>query len=226
MYAVIRAGGKQYRVAPGDVIRVEKRAPGTDGLVEFPDILAVSGGEGKIGKPESGARVVGELVEEGRGAIFWFFTTSARSSIRSCGDTGSLIRRCASPRLLLTGKASRLRSWRRRSPRCTRLRQSSPSLMSLTPRPRRATPRRRLRLRSVRPRNLHQRRRNSFARARCRPDAGYFSKELRADSWHIKKGRALHETGAILTRSALVLRHSAGRSCPAGPSSCGSAAHL
>ena len=66
MYAVIRAGGKQYRVAPGDVIRVEKQATGTDGLVEFPEILAVSGGEGKIGKPESGARVVGELVEEGR----------------------------------------------------------------------------------------------------------------------------------------------------------------
>jgi large subunit ribosomal protein L21 len=73
MYAVIRAGGKQYRVAPGDVIRVEKRAAGTDGLVEFPDILAVSGGEGKIGKPESGARVVGELVEEGRGAKILVF---------------------------------------------------------------------------------------------------------------------------------------------------------
>jgi hypothetical protein len=35
MYAVIRAGGKQYRVAPGDVIRVEKLATGTDGQVEF-----------------------------------------------------------------------------------------------------------------------------------------------------------------------------------------------
>jgi large subunit ribosomal protein L21 len=73
MYAVIRAGGKQYRVAPGDVIRVEKQATGTDGLVEFADILAVSGGEGKIGKPESGARVVGELVEEGRGAKILVF---------------------------------------------------------------------------------------------------------------------------------------------------------
>jgi large subunit ribosomal protein L21 len=73
MYAVIRAGGKQYRVAPGDVIRVEKQATGTDGHVEFADILAVSGGEGKIGKPESGARVVGELVEEGRGAKILVF---------------------------------------------------------------------------------------------------------------------------------------------------------
>jgi large subunit ribosomal protein L21 len=73
MYAVIRAGGKQYRVAPGDVIRVEKLATGTDGLVEFPEVLAVSGGEGKIGKPEAGARVVGQLVEEGRGAKILVF---------------------------------------------------------------------------------------------------------------------------------------------------------
>jgi large subunit ribosomal protein L21 len=73
MYAVIRAGGKQYRVAPGDVIRVEKFATGTDGQVEFPEILAISGGEGQIGKPESGARVVGQLVEEGRGAKILVF---------------------------------------------------------------------------------------------------------------------------------------------------------
>jgi large subunit ribosomal protein L21 len=66
MYAVIRAGGKQYRVAPGDVIRVEKQAA-NDGLVEFSEVLAVSGEEGKVGKPESEARVVGQVVEEGRG---------------------------------------------------------------------------------------------------------------------------------------------------------------
>jgi len=73
MYAVIRAGGKQYRVAPGDVIRVEKLATGTDGQVEFPEILAVSGGEGQIAKPEAGARVTGEVVEEGRGAKILVF---------------------------------------------------------------------------------------------------------------------------------------------------------
>jgi large subunit ribosomal protein L21 len=73
MYAVIRAGGKQYRVAPGDVIRVEKLATGTDGQIEFPEILAVSGGEGQIGKPQEGARVVGQLVEEGRGAKILVF---------------------------------------------------------------------------------------------------------------------------------------------------------
>jgi large subunit ribosomal protein L21 len=67
MYAVIRAGGKQYRVAPGDVIRVESQGSGTDGKIEFSDVLAVSGGEGQIGRPQSGARVVGQIVEQGRG---------------------------------------------------------------------------------------------------------------------------------------------------------------
>jgi len=65
MYAVIRAGGKQYRVAPGDVIRVEK-LNGTDGQVEFP-VVAVSGEEGQVGS-QSDARVLGQVVGEGRGA--------------------------------------------------------------------------------------------------------------------------------------------------------------
>src|SRR6266851_3172072 len=67
MYAVIRTGGKQYRVAPGDVIRVESQGDGTDGKVEFSDVLAVSGEPGQIGRPQSEARVVGEIVEQGRG---------------------------------------------------------------------------------------------------------------------------------------------------------------
>lgn len=65
MYAVIRAGGKQYRVAPGDVIRVEKVGTGTNGHLEFP-VLAVSGEEGQVGQ-QPDARVVGEVVGEGRG---------------------------------------------------------------------------------------------------------------------------------------------------------------
>src|SRR5882762_1019572 len=72
MYAVIRAGGKQYRVAPGDVIRVEKLGTGTDGHVEFPEVLAVSGEAGQIGKPAD-ARVLGSVVEEGRGAKILVF---------------------------------------------------------------------------------------------------------------------------------------------------------
>jgi len=67
MYAVIRAGGKQYRVTPGDVIRVERQGNGDHGQVEFRDVLAVSGAEGQIAKPQSEARVVGEVVEQGRG---------------------------------------------------------------------------------------------------------------------------------------------------------------
>jgi large subunit ribosomal protein L21 len=73
MYAVIRAGGKQYRVAPGDVIRIEKVGTGTDGQVEFNDVLAVSASEGEIVRPASEARVVGEVVEEGRGAKILVF---------------------------------------------------------------------------------------------------------------------------------------------------------
>lgn len=66
MYAVIRAGGKQYKVAPGDVIRVEK-VSGTDGQVHFSDVLAVSAEAGSVVRPESGASVTGEVVEQGRG---------------------------------------------------------------------------------------------------------------------------------------------------------------
>jgi len=66
MYAVIRAGGKQYRVAPGDVIRVESQGIGTNGQIEFSDVLAVSAGDGQIGKPQSGALVTGDVIEQGR----------------------------------------------------------------------------------------------------------------------------------------------------------------
>ena len=73
MYAVIRAGGKQYRVAPGDVVRVEKLITGTDGEVSFP-VLAVSGEAGQVDAgQQSDARVVGQVVEEGRGAKILVF---------------------------------------------------------------------------------------------------------------------------------------------------------
>ena len=45
---------------------MEKIGTGTDGSVEFSDVLAVSGGDGQIGKPQSEARVTGQVVEEGR----------------------------------------------------------------------------------------------------------------------------------------------------------------
>jgi large subunit ribosomal protein L21 len=66
MYAVIRAGGKQYRVAPGDVIRMETQED-KDGRVEFGDVLAVSAEAGSVLPAGSGALVTGEVVEQGRG---------------------------------------------------------------------------------------------------------------------------------------------------------------
>jgi large subunit ribosomal protein L21 len=66
MYAVIRAGGKQYRVAPGDVVRLETQSAGNNGKVEFGDVLAVSAGNGQIGRSQ-GALVTGEVLGEGRG---------------------------------------------------------------------------------------------------------------------------------------------------------------
>jgi large subunit ribosomal protein L21 len=65
MYAVIRAGGKQYRVAPGDVIKIEKTGTGLDSTVEFKEVLAVSAADGQINKA-NGATVTGQVVQEDR----------------------------------------------------------------------------------------------------------------------------------------------------------------
>ena len=66
MYAVIRTGGKQYRVAPGDRLKIETTAH-QDGALEFSDILAISGEAGSFEKELSGARVTATVVNEGRG---------------------------------------------------------------------------------------------------------------------------------------------------------------
>jgi large subunit ribosomal protein L21 len=65
MYAVIRTGGKQYRVSPGDVVKIES-VSSENQTVEFSDVLAVSGDAGTVARPES-AKVTGEVVSEGRG---------------------------------------------------------------------------------------------------------------------------------------------------------------
>jgi large subunit ribosomal protein L21 len=73
MYAVIRTGGKQYRVAPGDVLKIEKVAPAEDAqTVVFSDVLAVSGEPGTIVKPGS-ATVTAEVVADGRHAKILVF---------------------------------------------------------------------------------------------------------------------------------------------------------
>jgi large subunit ribosomal protein L21 len=66
MYAVIRTGGKQYRVAPGDKLKIETTAH-ENGAVEFSDVLAVSGEAGKFESELSGAKVLASVLGEGRG---------------------------------------------------------------------------------------------------------------------------------------------------------------
>jgi large subunit ribosomal protein L21 len=66
MYAVIRTGGKQYRVAPGDKLKIETAAH-EDGNLEFSDVLAVSGEAGSFEKELSGAKVLASVVGTGRG---------------------------------------------------------------------------------------------------------------------------------------------------------------
>ena len=66
MYAVIRTGGKQYRVAPGDVVRIEKAGGEADSAVEFHDVLAFSDGLSPLVKPTE-AKVTGHRAERGTG---------------------------------------------------------------------------------------------------------------------------------------------------------------
>lgn len=68
MYAVIKTGGKQYRVAKDDTVSVEKLAGEAGAVVEFLEVMMVAGeGEPLIGKPMiAGAKVMAEVVEQGR----------------------------------------------------------------------------------------------------------------------------------------------------------------
>ena len=66
MYAVIRTGGKQYLVSPGEKLKIETTAH-ENGNLEFSDVLAVSAEEGKFESDLTGARVLASVVGEGRG---------------------------------------------------------------------------------------------------------------------------------------------------------------
>ena len=68
MYAIIKTGGKQYRVAEGDFLKVETLNADVDGEVVFNEVLAVSTEEGlKVGAPlVEGATVTGTIVALGR----------------------------------------------------------------------------------------------------------------------------------------------------------------
>lgn len=84
MYAVIKTGGKQYRVAPDDILEIEKIAGEVGDRVEFSDVLMVGGdGELKIGQPVvSGASVAAEVLEQGRGEKIIVFKKKRRQNYR------------------------------------------------------------------------------------------------------------------------------------------------
>jgi large subunit ribosomal protein L21 len=112
MYAVIRAGGKQYRVAPGDVLRLETQAGNKDGKVEFGDVLAVSASAGEIVRPESGALVTGHILGDDRAKKILVFHYKRKKQYKKLAASRSL--RCGSLKSHSTDKRSPRPSCRKR----------------------------------------------------------------------------------------------------------------
>jgi large subunit ribosomal protein L21 len=81
-YAVIRTGGKQYRVSEGDVVKIEKLAGEVGDKVNLPDVLFIGGGdEVKIGAPlVANATVTGEIVDQMRAKKVLVFKKKRRKS--------------------------------------------------------------------------------------------------------------------------------------------------
>ena len=83
MYAVIKTGGKQYRVAAGDVIKVEKLDGEVGSNVDLDQVLMVGGDEAKIGTPTvKGAKVTAEVLEQGKGDKVLIFKKKRRKNYR------------------------------------------------------------------------------------------------------------------------------------------------
>lgn len=84
MYAIIETGGKQYRVAEGDVITIEKLEAGEGEKVEFDRVLTVvKDGSVTLGKPVvSGAKVTGQVMAQGKGKKILVFKYKAKSNYR------------------------------------------------------------------------------------------------------------------------------------------------
>ena len=85
MYAVIKTGGKQYRVAADEVLKIEKIAGDAGAKVEFTEVLMVGGGDGaaKLGSPSvSGAKVIAEVIEHKRAAKVIAFKKRRRKNSR------------------------------------------------------------------------------------------------------------------------------------------------
>lgn len=84
MYAVIKTGGKQYRVAEGDVLNVEKLNAEAGSEVVFDEVLTVVNDvDVKIGQPVvEGAKVTAKVVEQGKGEKILVFKYKAKSNYR------------------------------------------------------------------------------------------------------------------------------------------------
>jgi large subunit ribosomal protein L21 len=82
MYAVVRSGGKQYRVEPGQRVRVERMAGAVGDAVELGEVLLVGGeGSARVGKPlVAGAKAVGKIVDQGRGPKLMLFKKKRRKN--------------------------------------------------------------------------------------------------------------------------------------------------
>ena len=84
MYAIIKTGGKQYRVQEGDLITIEKSEAAADETVTFDQVLTVvNDGSVKVGTPlVNGAKVTGKVVEHGKGKKILVFKYKAKSNYR------------------------------------------------------------------------------------------------------------------------------------------------
>jgi large subunit ribosomal protein L21 len=83
VYAIIRTGGKQYRVQPGDTIYVERLVAPIGEQVKLDDVLLVGGEAVKVGAPlVAGASVVGTIVEQGRDRKIRVFKYKKRKHYR------------------------------------------------------------------------------------------------------------------------------------------------
>ncbi|MDH3349016.1 MAG: 50S ribosomal protein L21 [Desulfobulbaceae bacterium] len=84
MYAIIRTGGKQYQVAAGDTLRVEKLQGAVGDSVELSDVLMVVDGETvKVGQPVvDGAKVTAKIAEQGRAKKVIIFKKKRRQGYR------------------------------------------------------------------------------------------------------------------------------------------------
>ena len=83
MYAVFKTGGKQYRVAQGDQLRVEKLPGNVGDAISFDQVLLVGGDAIKLGKPlVSGAKVEAKIVNQGLGKKIIVFKFRRRKNYR------------------------------------------------------------------------------------------------------------------------------------------------